>query len=153
VFLSRLHAHIMTTGVRRRVDDQAFDIHEDVRTEETEVIEEMEDEDMGERRDDDDDLDDEDERATTNTQANRDMSKAAHTTEVRELAGDYDEYDEEEEEEEDDDEQEEPDFDASDNERVDSQTQSDMDKLESDFPGFRQSYRLIKRIGEGKTLL
>jgi hypothetical protein len=26
-----------------------------------------------------------------------------------------------------------------------------MDKLQSDFPGFRNRYRLIKRIGEGMS--
>lgn len=35
---------------------------------------------------------------------------------------------------------------------VDINIQHDMEKLQSAFPGFRNQYRLIKRIGEGKAL-
>lgn len=56
--------------------------------------------------------------------------------------GDDDE--EEEEEEEDDDE-----YESSDDEKIESSVKADMDKLQQDFPGFRDKYRLIKRIGEG----
>ena len=35
---------------------------------------------------------------------------------------------------------------------VDNNIQHDMDKLQSAFPGFRNQYRLIKRIGEGMSL-
>ena len=38
---------------------------------------------------------------------------------------------------------------SSEDEAVDRTVQDDMDKLQSDFPGFREKYRLIKRIGEG----
>ncbi|RSM10767.1 hypothetical protein CEP52_003336 [Fusarium oligoseptatum] len=38
---------------------------------------------------------------------------------------------------------------SSEEEAVDRGVQEDMDKLQSDFPGFRNRYRLIKRIGEG----
>ncbi len=34
-------------------------------------------------------------------------------------------------------------------ELVDQTVQEDMEKLQSAFPGFRDKYRLIKRIGEG----
>lgn len=34
---------------------------------------------------------------------------------------------------------------------VDSSVQRDMERLQDSFPGFRDKYRLIKRIGEGKT--
>lgn len=53
------------------------------------------------------------------------------------------ENDEEEEDEEDDD--------SSDDDNVESSVQEDMDRLQRDFPGFRDKYRLIKRIGEGKV--
>ncbi|KAM5376301.1 hypothetical protein ACJZ2D_005523 [Fusarium nematophilum] len=39
--------------------------------------------------------------------------------------------------------------DSSEDEAVDRSVQADMDKLQDDFPGFRNRYRLIKRIGEG----
>lgn len=140
----------MTTGVRRRVDDRAFDIHEDVRTEETEVMEDMDDDGMGDQEGDhEDDHDNKNGQVLENTQANRLIPGANGTIDDPELMEDYDEYDEVEEEDEEED-VEEPDYDASDNERVDGQTQSDMKKLEGDFPGFRRRYRLIKRIGEGK---
>lgn len=38
---------------------------------------------------------------------------------------------------------------SSEDEAVDRGVQADMDKLTSDFPGFADKYRLIKRIGEG----
>jgi cell division control protein 7 len=84
----------MTTAVAH----ERFDIHEDVRTEDTELMEE--------------ELD----------------TKEAEP-----------EAEEEEEEE------------SSDEELVDRGVQSDMDKLQSDFPGFKDKYRLIKRIGEGTS--
>ncbi|KAK3936930.1 putative cell cycle protein [Diplogelasinospora grovesii] len=47
-------------------------------------------------------------------------------------------------------EEQETDDDGSDDEAsVDSNTQLDMEKLQNSFPGFRNKYRLIKRIGEG----
>ncbi|KAH6989529.1 kinase-like domain-containing protein [Ilyonectria sp. MPI-CAGE-AT-0026] len=38
---------------------------------------------------------------------------------------------------------------SSEDEAVDRTVQADMEKLQGDFPGFRNKYRLIKRIGEG----
>lgn len=52
----------------------------------------------------------------------------------------FQEEDEEEEEEEEE---------SSDDENVERGVQEDMDKLQRDFPGFHDKYRLIKRIGEG----
>lgn len=40
---------------------------------------------------------------------------------------------------------------TSEDEAIDTGVQADMDKLTDDFPGFRNKYRLIKRIGEGNT--
>lgn len=60
-----------------------------------------------------------------------------------------DEQDEEEEEEEEEDDEEDDHDDTSDDEQVDANVQADMDKLQTDFPGFKDQYRLIKRIGEG----
>lgn len=57
----------------------------------------------------------------------------------------HDDDDEEEEEEEDND--------SSDDDQVERSVQEDMDKLQRDFPGFRDKYRLIKRIGEGMLRL
>ena len=53
--------------------------------------------------------------------------------------------DEQEAEEDDDDNASE----SSDDGIVDNGVQLDMEKLQDSFPGFRQKYRLIKRIGEG----
>lgn len=39
--------------------------------------------------------------------------------------------------------------DSSDGDTVDGDIQNDMDKLQDAFPGFRDKFRLIKRIGEG----
>lgn len=85
---------------------ETFEIHEDARTEDTEMMLE-------------------DER----------IDEAGQTTEEAEP-------DEEEQ-------QEEPVEESSEDEAVDRAVQADMDKLQSDFPGFRDKYRLIKRIGEG----
>lgn len=57
--------------------------------------------------------------------------------------------DEAEPEEEEEQHEEEPAEESSEDEAVDRTVQSDMDKLQADFPGFRDKYRLIKRIGEG----
>ncbi|KAH7327736.1 kinase-like domain-containing protein [Stachybotrys elegans] len=86
------------TAVVSNIDP--FEIHEDVRTEDTEVMV------------DDDQTEDAD-RAT-------------------EVAAEEDEEEE-----------------SSDEELVDTGVQVDMEKLQGDFPGFKDNYRLIKRIGEG----
>ncbi len=39
--------------------------------------------------------------------------------------------------------------DSSEDEQVDGTVQEDMERLQDSFPGFREKYRLIKRIGEG----
>ncbi|KHN97461.1 serine/threonine protein kinase Hsk1 [Metarhizium album ARSEF 1941] len=92
------------TLARRRAEDP-FDIHEDARTEETEMMVE------------------------------EDVAGAAATDELME-----EDVEEEENEEENE---------SSDDECVERGVQADMEKLASDFPGFRGKYRLIKRIGEG----
>jgi hypothetical protein len=38
---------------------------------------------------------------------------------------------------------------SSEDEAMDTNVQIDMERLQNCFPGFRQKYRLIKRIGEG----
>lgn len=107
--------------VRPRADDP-FDIHEDARTEETEMMV------------------DEDADHLAN-----DAARAVATDDLMDQV--EEELDEEEGEDEDEDD------DISDDEQVESSVQSDMDKLASDFPGFRGKYRLIKRIGEGRWQL
>ena len=102
--------YIMTTNSQRPIDE-LFEPHDDVATEETEMMIE------GSQA--------EDETAATR-QANREEEDA-------------EEGDEEEEDDE-----------SSDDELVDRSVQADMDKLQRDFPGFRDEYRLIKRIGEGR---
>jgi hypothetical protein len=41
---------------------------------------------------------------------------------------------------------------SDDGELVETSVQLDMEKLQDSFPGFRDKYRLIKRIGEGKNI-
>ena len=41
---------------------------------------------------------------------------------------------------------------SDDGELVDSSVQYDMDNLQDAFPGFREKYRLLRRIGEGTTV-
>ncbi|KAF4592328.1 serine/threonine protein kinase Hsk1 [Ophiocordyceps camponoti-floridani] len=101
---------------------EAFEIHEDLATEETVLM-----------------ADDEAESAAT--------------------APDQDECDDDEEDDDDDvhddddlddgDDDDDLDMESSDDEQVETAVQADMDKLQRDFPGFRDKYRLIKRIGEG----
>lgn len=38
---------------------------------------------------------------------------------------------------------------SSEEENIEDSVQADMDRLQQDFPGFHDKYRLIKRIGEG----
>ncbi|KAL8375873.1 hypothetical protein RB595_007143 [Gaeumannomyces hyphopodioides] len=63
----------------------------------------------------------------------------------QDLEREHEEVPEVEEEEE----EEEPDGDASDEDVIEDSVQQDMVKLQNAFPGFRDKYRLIKRIGEG----
>ncbi|KAH0489458.1 hypothetical protein TgHK011_009886 [Trichoderma gracile] len=104
----------MATAMLRPVED-GFDIHEDARTEETEVMV------------DEDDVDGQD-------------AATIGEPEVEEEPAEEEEEEEEQEEEEEE---------SSDEEQVESSVQADMDRLQQDFPGFRDRYRLIKRIGEG----
>jgi cell division control protein 7 len=89
--------------------EDSFDIHEDARTEETEVMV------------DEDEVDGQD--ATT-----------VGEPEEEEVVA------EEEEEE------------SSEDEHVETSVQADMERLQEDFPGFRDRYKLIKRIGEGMSI-
>ncbi|KAJ2969965.1 hypothetical protein NQ176_g8405 [Zarea fungicola] len=87
---------------------EAFDIHEDAATEETEMML------------DDDNIEDLDPAALEDHEG------------AEEEQEDEDEYDE-----------------SSGEENIEDSVQADMDKLQRDFPGFHDKYRLIKRIGEG----
>jgi cell division control protein 7 len=109
----------MAAAMHRPAED-TFDIHEDARTEDTEVMV------------DEEDVDGQD--ATT--------------------IGEPEEGEEEEEEEEVIEEviEEEEEDESSEDEHVESSVQADMDRLQEDFPGFRDRYKLIKRIGEGMSL-
>lgn len=113
----------MATALMRPIADDPFNIHEDARTEETEVMME-------------DDVD----NMTT------DVARAAATDDMMEEA--EEDFEEEEEEEEDEEDEE-----ISEDETFESSVQADMDKLSDDFPGFRGKYRLIKMIGEGRLQL
>jgi len=73
-----------------------------------------------------------------------DDNAAQQATESAQPEDEDDEGLDQDQEEEDDDDDE-----ASDEEQIESSVQADMDKLTEDFPGFRDKYRLIKRIGEG----
>lgn len=89
---------------------EAFDIHEDAATEETEMML------------DDDNIEDLDPAALEDHEG------------AEEEQEDEDEYDE-----------------SSGEENIEDSVQADMDKLQRDFPGFHDKYRLIKRIGEGTS--
>ncbi|GKT50462.1 cell cycle serine/threonine-protein kinase hsk1 [Colletotrichum spaethianum] len=73
-------------------------------------------------------------------------------TEDTEMMADSEQHTEEvdeEEEEADDVDNDRSDESSDEDDVVDSGVQRDMDRLQDTFPGFRQKYRLIKRIGEG----
>lgn len=62
----------------------------------------------------------------------------------------FEQPEEPEEDEEEEEEEEEAEYDdSSEDENIEDSVQADMDKLQKDFPGFHDKYRLIKRIGEG----
>lgn len=113
----------MATVLARPRADDSFEIHEDARTEETELM-----------------IEDDADRAAN------DVAGAAATDD---MMGQAEEELEEEEPGEEEDEGEE----MSDDEQVESSVQADMNKLVIDFPEFRGKYRLIKRIGEGRLQL
>jgi cell division control protein 7 len=97
--------------------DEHFDIHEDARTEETEMMVEG-----GQIED-------------------VDAAEMAHIN--------PEEEEEEQEVEEEEEECDDDDDGSSDDDVLDRSVKADMEKLQRDFPGFRDKYRLIKRIGEG----
>lgn len=102
-----------------------FDIHEDARTEETEMM-----------------VEDVHDAATADPRA---QHKTPEVEEEELLDEEEAEEAEEEQENNDDDDA------SSEDEPVDRGVQADMDKLQSDFPGFADKYRLLKRIGEGSS--
>ncbi|OBR16557.1 Cell cycle protein [Colletotrichum higginsianum IMI 349063] len=75
----------------------------------------------------------------------------ARTEDTEMMAGSEQHTEEVDDDEEPDDVDNEPSDDSSDDDDdvVDSAVQRDMDRLQDGYPGFRQKYRLIKRIGEG----
>lgn len=117
----------MATAMLRPVED-TFDIHEDARTEETEVMV------------NEDEVDDQD-AATVGEPEVEEEEPAEEQEEAEEEEEVQEEVEVEEEEE------------SSDEEQVESSVQADMDRLQHDFPGFRDRYRLIKRIGEGMSTI
>lgn len=141
----RLH-EIMTTAVQQHVDEH-FDIHEDLRTEDTEMMPE-------EERTEEAAPMDEEERAQLFQQK---LQQRHHTEQVHPHQqhqthhGQPQRQPEDEPQEEEEEEEEEAAEESSEEEAVDRSVQADMDKLQSDFPGFRNRYRLIKRIGEGMS--
>ncbi|KPM37259.1 Cell cycle serine/threonine-protein kinase hsk1 [Neonectria ditissima] len=106
----------MAAEIHHQVEEP-FEIHEDARTEDTEMMAEEE----------------RTEEVVPPTDEADEYQHAPHQQQP---------FEEEEEEEELAEE-------SSEDETVDRSVQADMDKLQSDFPGFRNKYRLIKRIGEG----
>lgn len=119
------------TSVAHVSVDQPFDIHEDARTEETEVMPddiETESATMG--------------RVQTEEEVHDEFDHGDHA-EDHHLDVDEEEDDDVAEEEDG------RDDGSSDDEIIDRSVQADLNKLQRDFPGFRDKYRLIKRIGEG----
>ncbi|ROT37808.1 kinase-like protein [Sodiomyces alkalinus F11] len=77
------------------------------------------------------------------------MAESEHPTEAEEQEGVEVEGEEEEDEDEDEAADETSSYSSDDGETVDEGVQNEMERLQDSFPGFRQKYRLIKRIGEG----
>ena len=80
----------------------------------------------------------EDVPSTEDTEMNTDALQEEEDTENVEDEQEPEEYDDDDNASE-----------SSDDGVVDNGVQIDMEKLQNSFPGFRQKYRLIKRIGEG----
>ncbi|KAK7423811.1 Cell division control protein 7 [Neonectria magnoliae] len=114
----------MATEIHHKAEEP-FEIHEDARTEDTEMMAEEE------RTE---------EVVPPTDEADQQQYHHQHAPHQHQQKS----FEEEEEEEE-----EEMAEESSEDETVDRSVQADMDKLQSDFPGFRNKYRLIKRIGEG----
>lgn len=115
----------MAATAHHHQGEEPFEIHEDARTEDTEMMAEEE------RTEEAVPPTDEAEQQQYHHQAPQHQHQQSF---------------EEEEEEDIPDE-------SSEDEAVDRTVQADMEKLQGDFPGFRNKYRLIKRIGEGNWSL
>lgn len=126
----------MTTAVQQHVEE-SFDIHEDLRTEDTEMMAEEERTEEAAPMEDDEGV-----REFQQYQNHHMQQRHPHQSSHRQPQPEPQEEEEDEPEEE-----------ESEEEAVDRSVQADMDKLQSDFPGFRNRYRLIKRIGEGMQAL
>ncbi|KAH7014978.1 serine/threonine protein kinase Hsk1 [Ilyonectria destructans] len=101
--------------------EEPFEIHEDARTEDTEMMAEEE------RTEEAVPPTDEAEQQQYHHQAPQHQHQQSFEEEEEEDIADE----------------------SSEDEAVDRTVQADMEKLQGDFPGFRNKYRLIKRIGEG----
>ncbi|KAJ4246237.1 Cell division control protein 7 [Fusarium torreyae] len=133
----------MATAAHQHVEEQHFDIHEDLRTEDTEMM-------VEEERTEEAQPIEEDERVQLlqhqqQQQQHHQMQQMHPHQQQQQPPHRQPQPQEEPQEEEEEDVAEE----SSEEEAVDRGVQADMDKLQSDFPGFRNRYRLIKRIGEG----
>ncbi|TPX12561.1 uncharacterized protein E0L32_000738 [Thyridium curvatum] len=116
----------MAAAVTRRRRAESFDIHEDVpSTEETEMQTD----------------------AVRQSEAYTDEQQPEDDEQQQQQQHQRQQH-EEQEPEEDDDASE-----SSDDDSIDQNVQYDMEKLQDTFPGFLHKYRLIKRIGEGRSQL
>lgn len=131
------------TAAERRHADESFEIHEDARTEDTVI--------MG------DDGQVSDRAASPGTdEPDRDDVHQDETQEMQTDADHDEQVDDEAEDDDggdggDDDDGDGDDNESSEDEQVESGVQADMERLQRDYPGFKEKYRLIKRIGEGST--
>lgn len=130
----------MTTAVQQQHVEESFDIHEDLRTEDTEMMAEEDRTEEAAPMDDD-------ERVHSFQQHQSQHMQHMHPHQQHQTSHHQSQNEPQEEEE------EEPEEEESEEEAVDRTVQADMEKLQSDFPGFRNRYRLIKRIGEGMQAL
>ncbi|KAF4509402.1 hypothetical protein G6O67_003578 [Ophiocordyceps sinensis] len=132
----------MTTAERRHADE-SFEIHEDARTEDTVIM--GDDGQVSDRAaspgTDEPDRDDVHQDETQEMQTDAD-----HDEQVDDEAEDGDGGDDDGGDDEDGDDD---DNESSEDEQVESGVQADMERLQRDYPGFKEKYRLIKRIGEG----
>ncbi|PFH60172.1 hypothetical protein XA68_11360 [Ophiocordyceps unilateralis] len=126
--------------------EEAFEIHEDVATEETVLMADDEAESAAPPDEEDECVDDEGEDEYGEDDEGEDEEgQVENEVEEGEEHHDDDDGDTEAGNLDSDSES----MESSDDEQVETAVQADMDKLQRDFPGFRDKYRLIKRIGEG----
>lgn len=111
----------MAATTHHHQGEEPFEIHEDARTEDTEMMAEEE------RTEEAVPPTDEAEQQQYHHQAPQHQHQQSFEEEEEEDIADE----------------------SSEDEAVDRTVQADMEKLQGDFPGFRNKYRLIKRIGEG----